>query len=99
MCQWDSIMGKRLRLYHYYVVTQIQSTGKYQDLEHPVIMREFLNRKFTDNYIILDGIDGIQEYIDLDANNIARVEPEKEPSNTIIIIYINQCLCNVCICV
>ena len=31
-------MGKRLRLCHNYVVTQIQSKGKHQDLEHPVIM-------------------------------------------------------------
>ena len=45
---------------------------------------------------------GIQEYIDRDANNIARVEgqhilvnPEKEPSNiiiTIIIIHIGLCV-------
>ena len=36
---------------------------------------------------------GIQEYIVLDANNIARVvSPEKEPSNTIIIIYIGLCV-------
>ena len=32
------IMGKRLRLCHFYVVTQIQSTGKHQDLEQPVIL-------------------------------------------------------------
>ena len=38
MSQWDFIMGKRLRLGHYYAVTQIQSTGKHQGLEQPVIM-------------------------------------------------------------
>ena len=38
MSQWDFIMGKRLRLCHYYAVTQIQSMGKHQDLEQPVIM-------------------------------------------------------------
>ena len=38
MSQWDFIMGKRLRLCYYYVVTQIQSTGKHQDLEQPLIM-------------------------------------------------------------
>ena len=36
MSQWDFIMGKRLRLCFYYAVTQIQSTGKHQDLEQPV---------------------------------------------------------------
>ena len=38
MSQWDFIMGKRLRLCHYHAVTQIQSTGKHQGLEQPVIM-------------------------------------------------------------
>ena len=38
MSQWDFIMGKRLRLCHYYAVTQIQSTGNHQGLEQPVIM-------------------------------------------------------------
>ena len=38
MSQWDFIMGKRLRLCHQYAVTQIQSTGKHQGLEQPVIM-------------------------------------------------------------
>ena len=50
MSQWDFIMGKRLRLCPYYAVTQIQSTGKHQDLKQPVIMiivREFLKRKLT----------------------------------------------------
>ena len=41
MSQWDFIMGKQLRLCHYYAVTQIQSTGKHQDLEQPVIMINF----------------------------------------------------------
>ena len=44
-------MGKRLQLCHYYAVTQIQSTGKHQDLEQPVIFREFLKRKLTDNEV------------------------------------------------
>ena len=36
---------------------------------------------------------GIQEYIARDVNNIARVEdPEKEPSNIIIIIHIGLCV-------
>ena len=53
MSQWDFTMGKRLRLCHYYAVTQIQSTGKHQDLEQPVIFREFkvLKRKLTDNEV------------------------------------------------
>ena len=51
MSQWDFIKGKRLRLCHYYAVTQIQSTGKYKDLEQPVIFREFLKRKLTDNEV------------------------------------------------
>ena len=38
MSQLDFIMGKRLRLCHLYAVTHIQSTGKHQDLEQPVIM-------------------------------------------------------------
>ena len=38
MSQWDFIKGKRLRLCHYHAVTQIQSTGKHQGLEQPVIM-------------------------------------------------------------
>ena len=51
MGQWDFIMGKRLRLCHYYAVTQIQSTGKHQDLEQSVIFREFLKRKLTENEV------------------------------------------------
>ena len=47
MSQWDFIMGRRLRLCHYYAVTQIQSTGKHQDLEQPVIFGEFLKGKLT----------------------------------------------------
>ena len=50
-------------------------------------------------YMILDGFEGIQEYIARDANNIARVEDESnivsiEPSNNdiIIIIYIGLCV-------
>ena len=36
---------------------------------------------------------GIEEYIPRDANNIARVSPEKEPSNIIIIIiHIGLCV-------
>ena len=49
MSQWDFIMGKRLRLYDYYAVTQIQSTVEHQVLEQPVLFREFLKRKLIDN--------------------------------------------------
>ena len=35
---------------------------------------------------------GIQEYIARDANSVARVEPKKESSNTIVIIYIGLCV-------
>ena len=53
MSQWDFIMGKRLRLCHYYVVTQIQSTGKHQDLEQPEIMSNFegVSQKKADNEV------------------------------------------------
>ena len=59
MSQWDFIKGKRLRLCHYYAVTQIQSTGKYKDLEQPVIFREFLKRKLTDNEVYFPFIKGL----------------------------------------
>ena len=49
MSQWDFIIGKRLRLSHYYAMAQIQSMGKHQAFEQPVIFREFLKRKLADN--------------------------------------------------
>ena len=51
MSQWDFTMGKRPRLCHYYAVTQIQSIGEHQDLEQPVMFRQFLKRKLTDKCI------------------------------------------------
>ena len=35
---------------------------------------------------------GMQEYIARDVNNIARVEPEKEPPNITFIIHIGLCV-------
>ena len=54
MSLWDFIMGKRLRLCHYYAVTQIQSTGKHQGLEQPVIMSKLqgVSQKLTDNELL-----------------------------------------------
>ena len=42
------------------------------DACHCMILKKY----DEDNYIILDGLEGIQEYISRDANNIARVEDE-----------------------
>ena len=56
MSQCDFIMGKRLRLCHYLAVTQIQSTGKHQGLEQPVIMSNLQGVSQKESLLIINEV-------------------------------------------